>query len=56
MRSSRVWMRSSLVWMRSRRVVRASHSQANAVVAIVLGSLPAFSDIVESEGRLMKQC
>jgi hypothetical protein len=29
---------------------------ANAVVAIVLGSIPASSDTVESEGRQMKQC
>ncbi len=28
----------------------------NAVVAIVLGSIPASSDTVESEGRQMKQC
>ncbi len=29
---------------------------ANAVVAIVLGSIPASSDTMESEGRQMKQC
>jgi hypothetical protein len=29
---------------------------ANAVVATVLGSMPASSDTVESEGRQMKQC
>ncbi len=29
---------------------------ANAKVAIVLGSIPASSDTVESEGRQMKQC
>ncbi len=29
---------------------------ANAVVATVLGSIPASSDTVESEGRQMKQC
>jgi hypothetical protein len=39
--------------MRSSCVVRAS---ANAVVATVLGSIPAFSDTVESEGRQTKQC
>ncbi len=35
-------------WMRSSRVV-------NAKVATVLGSTPAFSDTVESEGRQMRQ-
>jgi hypothetical protein len=29
---------------------------ANALVATVLGSIPASSDTVESEGRQMKQC
>jgi hypothetical protein len=29
---------------------------ANAIVATVLGSLPAFTGTVESEGRQMKQC
>ncbi len=29
---------------------------ANAEVATVLGSIPAVSDRVESEGRQMKQC
>jgi hypothetical protein len=29
---------------------------ANAVVATVLGSIPASSDTMESEGRQMKQC
>jgi hypothetical protein len=28
----------------------------NAIFATVLGSIPASSDIVESEGRQMKQC
>jgi hypothetical protein len=28
----------------------------NTAVAIVLGSIPASSDTVESEGRQMKQC
>jgi hypothetical protein len=41
-------------WMRSSRVVRAS--EANAVVATVLGSISASSDTVESKGRQMKQC
>jgi hypothetical protein len=57
MRSSLVvWMRSSrVVWMRSSRVVwmRSSWLEcltANAVVATVLGSIPASSDTVESEG------
>ncbi len=40
--------------MRFNRVVRASDSKAE--VAIVLGSIPASSDTVESEGRQMKQC
>jgi hypothetical protein len=39
------------LWMSSSRVVRA-----NAVVATVLGSIPASSDSVESEGRQLKQC
>ncbi len=29
---------------------------ANAKVATLLGSIPASSDTVESEGRQMKQC
>jgi hypothetical protein len=29
---------------------------ANAEVAIVLGSIPASSNTMESEGRQMKQC
>jgi hypothetical protein len=29
---------------------------ANAKVATILGSLPASSDTMESEGRQMKQC
>jgi hypothetical protein len=37
-------------WMRSSRLT------ANAVIATVLGSIPASSDTVESEGRQMKQC
>ncbi len=32
------------------------HLTANAKVATVLGSIPASSDIVESEGRQMKLC
>ncbi len=35
-------------------VVRTS--TANAIVATVLGSIPAYSDTVDSEGRPMKQC
>ncbi len=35
---------------------RLEHLTANAKVATVLGSLPASSDTVESEGRQMKQC
>jgi len=48
MRSSRVWMRSIAEWLE--RLI------ANAVVTTVLGSIPASSDTVESEGRQMKQC
>ncbi len=36
-------------------MVRAS-ATANAEVATVLGSIPASSDTVESEGRQMKRC
>jgi hypothetical protein len=32
------------------------HLAANAIVATVLGSIPASSDTEESEGRQMKQC
>jgi hypothetical protein len=42
--------------MRSSRVVRASYITANAEVATVLGSIPASSEAVKSEGRLRKQC
>jgi hypothetical protein len=64
MRSSRVWMRSSRVWMRSSRsqwlrairVVRASDSQCCSRKLTVLGSIPASSDTVESEGRQMQLC
>jgi hypothetical protein len=48
MRSSRVWMRSIAEWLE--RLI------ANAVVTTVLGSIPASSETVESEGRHMKQC
>ncbi len=41
-------------WRRSSLVVRASGCQAE--VPTVLGSIPASSDTVESEGRQMKQC
>jgi hypothetical protein len=40
--------------MRSSLLVKAS--DCHAEVAIVLGSILASSDTVESEGRLMKQC
>jgi hypothetical protein len=42
------------MWMRSSQVVRASG--CNSEIATVLGSIPASSDTVESEGRQMKQC
>jgi hypothetical protein len=42
------------LWMRSCLVIRAL--TANAEVATVLGSIPASSDTVESEGLQMKQC
>jgi hypothetical protein len=46
--------------MRSRPVVRTSEwlerPTANAKVETVLGSIPASSDTVESEGWQMKQC
>ncbi len=44
------WMR----WMRFSRVVEASDCQTKD--ATVLGSIPASSDTVESEGRPMKLC
>ncbi len=47
-RSSRVWMSSIADWLE--RLV------ANAKVTTVLGSIPASSDTVESEGPQMKQC
>ncbi len=70
MRSSRVWgwdlaelgMRSRREGMRSSRVwgwdlaERLERLTANAKVATVLGSIPASSGTVESEGRQMKQC
>jgi hypothetical protein len=45
------------MWMRSSLVVRAwlERLTAHAEVATVLGSIPASSDTVESEGRQMKQ-
>ncbi len=55
MRSSRVWMRSSRVWMWYSRAEWLERLTANAVVATVLGSIPASSDTVGSEGRQMKQ-
>ncbi len=33
-----------------------ARASANAVVVTVLGSIPASSDKVKSEGRQMKQC
>jgi hypothetical protein len=42
--------------MRSSLVVKIEHLAVNAKVATVLGSIPASSDTVESEGRQMKQC
>jgi len=42
------------MWMKSSWVVE--RLSANAVVATVLGSIPASSDTVESEGRKMKPC
>jgi hypothetical protein len=42
--------------MRSSRMVRAQRLAVDAKVATVLGSIPASSDTVESEGRQMKQC
>jgi hypothetical protein len=43
------------MWMRSDRLVR-ERLTANAKVAAVLGSTPASSDTIESEGRHAKQC
>jgi hypothetical protein len=58
-RSGREWMRSGREWMRSGRVVdeiyRLERLTANGKVTTVLGSIPASSDTVESEGRQMKQ-
>jgi hypothetical protein len=52
-----MWMRSSRMWMRSSWVVRASERlSANAKFATVLGSIPAPSNTVESEGQQMNQC
>ncbi len=42
-------------WMRSIRVVRECLT-ANAKVTTFLGSIPASSDTMESEGRQMKKC
>ncbi len=41
-------MRSIAEWL--------ERQTANTIVATVLGSIPASSDTVESEGRQMKQC
>jgi len=51
--SSSGWMPDKC--MRSNRVVR-TRPTANAEVATVLGSIPASSDTVKSEGWQMKQC
>jgi hypothetical protein len=62
MRSSRVWMRSRLVWVRDLAEFRWDLAEllerlaVNTKAATVLGSIPASSDTVESEGRQMKQC
>ncbi len=49
------WMRSSRICGWSSRVqVRASDCQCQ--IATVLGSIPASSDTVKSEGRQIKQC
>jgi hypothetical protein len=50
-----MWVRSSWLWVRSSWVVRVSDSQCR-LSGSVLGSIPASSDTVESEGRQMKQC
>ena len=42
--------------MRSSRVVTVERLNANAAAATVLGSIPASSDTVESEGWQMKLC
>ncbi len=42
-------------WKRTNRVVRASVLTANAEVATILGSIPASSDTVKSEGWQIKQ-
>ncbi len=37
-------------------IIPQARATANALVATVLGSIPASVDTVESEGRQMKQC
>ncbi len=49
------WDLAEWMWMKSSWVVKASDSQ-NAKFSTVLGSIIAYSDTVESEGRQMKQC
>jgi hypothetical protein len=49
------WTTSLLAGMRLNRE-RLERLIANAKVATVLGSIPASSDTVDSEGRQMKQC
>jgi hypothetical protein len=49
------WTTSLLAGMRYSREM-LERLTANAMVATVLGSIPASSDTVESEGQKMKQC
>jgi hypothetical protein len=49
---TRMWMISSRLWMRPSLVIRSL--TAKAKVAIVLDSIQASSDTVESEGRQMQ--
>ncbi len=59
---SNIWWDLAELWMRSSPVGGwdlaewLERQTANTVVATVLGSIPASSDTVESEGRQMKQC
>jgi hypothetical protein len=50
-----IFLLNSSKRMRSNRVVR-EHLTADAQVTTVLGSIPAYSDTVECEGRQIKQC
>jgi hypothetical protein len=49
-------IRLTWMWMRSSRVVPVERLTINATVATVLNSIPASSDIEESDARQMKQC